>query len=165
MVCSWHHFTHFLHRWNRFFRVNLFYVNFQIVSLGVTFCAIWTNKGSHSCVNYKVSLKLPLRWKPFPTLWAFIIERFSFLKTTKLILGRQKTIIADGTVESNKTCRVLLSFLFHLRISLQNYIFKKHSGHLLWTTLCLTKLLSCSRGTPCWLTRCLTSVFLYLKVW
>ena len=62
--------------------MNFFNVNFQVISLSVGFGAIGTNKGTYSSVNDKVSLKLPLRWKSFPTLGALIIERFSLLKTT-----------------------------------------------------------------------------------
>ena len=55
-------------------------VDLKVVGLGVRLGAVGTDKGSRSCVNHKVSLKLPCRWKPFATLVTLVIVRLSFVQ-------------------------------------------------------------------------------------
>ena len=152
MVSGWHNFTPFLHNNNWFIRVNLFNVNFQIISLNMGLGAIWTNKGSHSSVS-----QASIEMESFSqTLNIHNWEVFIF-KDNLTHPWKAKKINGDGTVESCSF--VFFYFICWIVYKIINFKHSVHLGWSSWGTLCLTKSFSCSLGTLCWLTRCLTKVF------
>ena len=89
--------------------MNLADVDLKVVGLGVRLGAVGTDKGSRSCVNHKVSLKLPCGWKSFATLIAFVIVRLSFVQEALVCVLVKKI---SQKMEPRKQSQILLSIIF-----------------------------------------------------
>ena len=117
MVRPDQHVAHLLHARHRALGVRLADVDLKVVALGVGLGAVRTHEGSHARVHHKVSLKLPLRWKPFPTLRTFIIVRFGSFGKTVTLVGLAKKISQEMEPWSSLPNSFVLKLYFQIEVS------------------------------------------------
>ena len=111
------HVAHLLHARHRALGVCLADVDLKVVPLGVGLGAVRTHEGSHARVHHKVSLKLPLGRKPFPTLRAFIIVRFGSFGKTVTLVGLAKKISQEMEPWSSLPNSFVLKLYFQIEVS------------------------------------------------